>query len=51
MTCTSGIKYSSKILFERVPVMAQQLMNPASIHEEEGLIPGPTLWLKDLALP
>ena len=27
--------------------MAQQLTNPASIHEDVGLIPGLALWVKD----
>ena len=26
-------------------------MNPTSIHEDSGLIPGPSEWAKDLALP
>ena len=30
--------------------MAQQLMNPTSIYEVMGLIPGPVQWFKDLAL-
>ena len=28
-----------------VPVVAQQVKNPASIHEDEGSIPGLTQWV------
>ena len=31
--------------------MAQQLMIPTRIHEDTGLIPGLTQWVKNLALP
>ena len=31
--------------------MAQQLTNPTRIHEDGGLIPGLTQWVKDLVLP
>ena len=34
-----------------VPVVAQWVTNPTSIHEDAGSVPGLTRWVKDLVLP
>ena len=34
-----------------VPVVAQWVKNPATIHEDAGSMPDLAQWIKDLAMP
>ena len=45
-----GLEIVEKSTEEGVPIVAQLVKNPTSIHEDAGSIPALTLWVKDLAL-
>ena len=41
-------KLRIETLINGVPLLAQWVRNPTSIHEDVGLIPDPAQWVKDL---
>ena len=41
---------STRIHYLGVPMVAQQVKNPASIHEAAGSIPGVAQWIRDPVL-
>ena len=50
--CSYGILVSeSKRVLLGVPVVAQWLTNPTSIHQDAGLIPSLAQWVKDPVVP
>ena len=50
-SCIFFYKYYFNSTFMGVPIVAQWIMNPTSIHDDAGLILGLTQRVKDLALP
>ena len=46
-----NVEHSSEILLDGVPIVAQRVTNPTSIHEDVGSIPDFTQWIKDPVLP
>ena len=52
MNLFAEVKQTHRLLKQtyRVPIMAQRLTNPTSIHKDTGSIPSLTQWVKDLAL-
>ena len=47
---SARVLFLFKDIYVRVSIAAQQLINPASIHEDTGSIPGLAQWVKDPAL-
>ena len=39
--------HASENVFVGVPIVSQRVKNPISIHEDVGLIPGLSQWVKD----
>ena len=51
LECIEQLPFFKKSRVFGVPVVAQRVTNPTSIHEDVGAVPGLAQCLKDLALP
>ena len=49
--CHSSPSSPEKFLGLGLPIVAQRVKSPTSIHKDTGSVPGPTQWVKDPALP